>query len=97
MQYLRDVTGYTEWDWLTGNGVINDSVWQLRETLRVWWRLRPRLIECSFCRQKIWWNGIPRDEAYCSESCAFYGPYDKDCSGCGKPVNQGDHSDCVPF
>jgi hypothetical protein len=49
--------------------------------IRYWWHNRPQLTHCSFCGQRIWWNGprvpnSPDEEKYCSEGCAFYGPHE---------------------
>ncbi len=52
--------------------VFYDDLDGLRDYARAWWQFRPRSIECPACGQRMWENGTPAGEVYCSSECDWY-------------------------
>ena len=68
----------TEWLYVHDPEHDPAGILSLWWSIRIWWRQRPMLIKCSYCQQKMWWNGEPPKEVYCCQECSFYGSYKKE-------------------
>lgn len=64
------------WNWRFCAEVRNPAGWAaLWVELKFWWQDRPRRTECSSgCGIIIWKKGSDKQERYCSDGCAYYGP-----------------------
>jgi hypothetical protein len=70
--YYRLINHYR--NWLYEQDMNPSGLLEFLKTVKVWWKLRPTVIQCARCQQKIWHNGQPQVHRYCDQYCAFYGP-----------------------
>lgn len=93
---LKERFGYYDYQYARHQGIYGGlGFWALWESIDGWLAMRPRLVRCSHCGDRLWWYGIVPYEVYCSESCAYYGPATI-CPDCGKPVRFSRHEKCEP-
>jgi len=74
MNWLKNWLTNKYWTYLYNQEGNYGGLVALTTCLYDWWKFRPVIVECAYCKANIWNNGFPDAPIYCDQYCAYYGP-----------------------